>query len=143
MKNKNLKIFIVLLLVVINLVTATSLFAKTPKLKAKISAPKQAVEIKKNIVTLDTPEHIYTTEVIEGATVYDAMVSIRDKKDNKFSFHSKNYGDLGNFIDEINGLKGTPGKYWMYYINNKKATLGVSKYVLKPEDRISWKQEGF
>jgi hypothetical protein len=49
---------------------------------------------------------------------------------------------LGNFIDEINGIKGTKGRYWIYYINNKKASVGVSKYFVKNGDIIKWSQEG-
>ena len=49
---------------------------------------------------------------------------------------------MGSFITEINGIKGLPGKYWIYYVNDKLASVGVSKYVLKEGDIINWKNEG-
>ena len=101
----------------------------------------KAIKIE-NLVTLDVLGSTYKVSIKDKDTAYDAMVGLQNNKNNNFSFRSKNYSSLGNFIYEINGIKGTPGRYWIYYINNKKATLGVSKYVLKSGDIISWKQEG-
>lgn len=96
----------------------------------------------KNIqVTLNVLDKTYTVNIKDGATVYDAMNSIQDAKENNFSFKAKEYSSLGIFIEEINGIKGIPGKYWIYYVNNIEASVGVSKYVLKSGDIISWKQK--
>lgn len=142
MKNRKIQILIVALLITVTFSHVDFAVAKTKKVAAqKISLGK--TDLKEKTITLDVPNHTYTAKFTDGSTAYDAMVAVQKVKANNFSFHSKNYGDLGNFVDEINGVKGTPGKYWIYYINNKKATLGVSKYVLKTGDRISWKQEGF
>ena len=94
-------------------------------------------------ISLNVLGHVYNTNVVDGSTVYDAMKLIEDTKDSNFSFVSKDYSGLGSFVDEINGISGSPGKYWIYYINNQKASVGVSKYVLKAGDIISWKQEEF
>lgn len=85
----------------------------------------------------------YKTRVNIGDTVLDAMNKIAREKENNFSFKTKDYGDLGSFVSEINGVEGKPGEYWLYYLNDKKASLGVSKNVLKAGDSISWKQEAF
>ena len=49
---------------------------------------------------------------------------------------------MGSFVTGINNNKGSPGKYWIYYVNDKKASVGVSNYILKEGDIINWKQEG-
>lgn len=100
-----------------------------------------ALDIKNIKVTLNVLDKTYNVNIKEGETVYDAMTNIQNVKENNFSFKSKEYPSLGIFINEINGIKGGSGKYWIYYVNDKKASVGVSNYVLKSGDIISWKQE--
>jgi len=83
----------------------------------------------------------YETEVKEGETVYGAMKSIESVKENNFSFVAKEYSSLGVFVEEINGIKGENGKYWIYYVNDKEASVGVSNYKINNGDIISWKYE--
>lgn len=66
------------------------------------------------------------------------------EKTSDLSFQTRNYGgNLGHFITAIQGKKNNdePGKYWIYYINDKKATVGISTYILQPHDIIEWKYE--
>lgn len=84
----------------------------------------------------------YETNVKDGSSVFEAMQKLEDDNPKEFNFKYTNYSSLGSFINEINGIKGTPGKYWIYYVNNEKASVGASKYILKQGDIISWKQEG-
>jgi len=49
---------------------------------------------------------------------------------------------LGEYVDEINGIKGgTDNKYWIFYVNGKMAEVGSDVYVTKSTDRIEWKFE--
>ena len=144
---KTKKYYIIIVSVIFLIAFSNVAFAQTKIVKHKVKkivAKKELVEkVKGDLFTLEVLGNKYTGMVKSGGTVYDAMVSLQSTKTNNFSFHSKNYSSLGNFIDEINGIKGTPGNYWIYYINNKKASLGVSKNVVKAGVIISWKQEGF
>ncbi|MFA6393188.1 MAG: DUF4430 domain-containing protein [Candidatus Paceibacterota bacterium] len=92
-------------------------------------------------VSLIVQDKKYETEVKEEATVYDAMKSIESVKENNFSFKTKEYPGLGIFVDGINGMMGKSGQYWIYYVNDKEASVSVSKYVLKSGDIINWKRE--
>ena len=95
-------------------------------------------------VSLTVDDKKYETSIKEGSTVFNAMEKIKNEStpDNIFDFkYTSNIG-LGNFITEINGKYGTPGKYWIYYVNNEKASIGVSNYILKEGDIINWSQEG-
>ncbi|HEY8999677.1 MAG TPA: DUF4430 domain-containing protein [Candidatus Saccharimonadales bacterium] len=48
----------------------------------------------------------------------------------------------GAYVDSIDGVKGgTDGKYWMYYVNGKLATVGAGTYKTKQGDQIVWKFE--
>lgn len=92
-------------------------------------------------VSLIASENRYDVLVKEGSSVFEAMQKIA-KENNNFSFKYTEHPSLGNFITEINGLEGVPGKYWIYYINDEKATVGVSNLILKSGDIIRWNQEG-
>jgi hypothetical protein len=116
--------------------------------KNQSTQPKANQDLKKDEpnqieVSLKVLGKDYKTRVNIGDTVLDAMNKIASEKENNFSFKTKDYGDLGSFVSEINGVEGKPGEYWLYYLNDKKASLGISKNVLKQGDSILWKQEAF
>jgi hypothetical protein len=98
---------------------------------------------KENVVTFTVRDKIYKVSISEGATVYDVMNILQNIKENNFSFISKEYSGLGTFIDEINGIKGVSGKYWVYSVNGEKASVSVSKYILKNGDNVLWEQKEF
>ena len=83
----------------------------------------------------------FGASVLPRSTVYDLMDSLKNK--GALSFSGKNYSGIGFFVEEINGIKNNPktGEFWIYYINNKPANVGISGYELKPGDVISWKYE--
>lgn len=132
-------------------------FAKTTSKKnvQKKATKKEVVkpsEDKKNIdkvdkntesIKIEIGDKSYKVKIVPNSTVYDAMKKLGEDKSSGFTFHSKEYSSLGNFVDSINGVPGTPGKYWLYYLNGKKASTGVSKNKIKSGDVVTWKQESF
>ena len=85
----------------------------------------------------------YQVSLSKGSSVYDLMQAVASLHSD-FTFQGKDFGPgMGFFVDEINGVKGglKQGKYWIYYINNKEAQVGVSNYMIKPNDVITWKYE--
>lgn len=72
-------------------------------------------------------------------TVYDFMSELQNE--NKINFTEKNYIGMGKLIDSINGIRSNGEKTWIYYVNYKKAMVGVSNYKLRPGDVVSWKYE--
>jgi len=93
----------------------------------------------KNKVSIVVLEKKYSISFQEGDTVYQVMKNLSEQKENNFSFGFKEYPVLGIFVDEINGFKGEEGKYWIYYVNDKEASIGVSNYIIENGDIISWK----
>lgn len=91
--------------------------------------------------TLAVGERTYQVSVPEGSSVYDLMMRAQATSD--FQFRGKEFPGLGFFIQNINGLEQSPrtGKYWVYYINDIKAEVGISVYTVKAYDIISWKYE--
>ena len=85
----------------------------------------------------------YDAYISEGKNIYDFMNTLANNaKDNNFTFHAQEYKGMGYFVDMINGVYGSPGAYWVYYINDKKASVGISQYIVKEGDIIRWAQEG-
>lgn len=84
---------------------------------------------------------VYKISLPSGSSVYDLMNLAL--KSTQFRFEGKKFPGMGFFVDEINGIKqdARRGKYWIYYINDKEAQVGVSTYIIKPNDVISWKYE--
>ena len=97
--------------------------------------PEQGIQ-----VVLEVPEKRYELVVSQASTAYQAMGAAQEQG---LDFKGRNFLGMGFFVQEINGLRENPrqGKYWIYYINSKKATVGVSTYIVQPYDVISWKYE--
>lgn len=81
--------------------------------------------------------------VPEGSNAYQAMERLREQQG--FSFNGKEHPGLGFFVEEIEGMKNNQNKsgmYWIYYVNGKKAEVGISQYIIQAGDTIEWKYEG-
>jgi len=98
-------------------------------------------EVKGIFISLQVLDKNYEIKIDDGGNVFEAMKKLQDEKEKGFSFNYKEYAGLGYFVDEINGIKGSAGKYWIYYINGKQASTGILQYVVKNGDIIEWKQE--
>lgn len=71
-------------------------------------------------------------------SVYDFMSKLRNE--GKIDFKSENYIGMGEFVEEIDGLRNGE-KNWIYYVNNKKADIGISNYKINSGDTVTWKYE--
>lgn len=81
------------------------------------------------------------TKIAEGKNVYDFMQKLQ--KEGKINFRDSTYIGMGKLIEEINGVKNNGNKNWIYYVNGKKAEIGISNYKLKTGDVVSWKYEDY
>lgn len=92
--------------------------------------------------TLEVNNQMYTLVYTNGDSLYTTMEELQANTD--FRFSGRNFGrSLGYFVEEINGVKNDnrAGKYWVYSINGEKAKIGVSNYLLKSNDLITWTYE--
>jgi len=116
--------------------------SKTIGPKEPTSTPQNATEQSNTIpATISVLDKTYPVQIDEGSSVYDAMQSLM--KQGLVSFTAKEYSGMGYLIEEFNGTKNdnASGTYWVYYINGKSADEGISSYIIKPNDTISWKYE--
>ncbi len=93
--------------------------------------------------------YLHADTIIEGKTIslkFTAGDTLLDsltiaKNEGILFFRGKEFSGLGTMVEEINGKKAENGYSWIYYINGKEATVGVSSYILKEGDVIEWKYE--
>lgn len=96
-------------------------------------------ELKKlSKIILEINDKKYESTLPENSNIYEHMDHLQ--KEGKITFKYKNYPGMGKFIEEINNIKNGE-KSWIYYVNNKKATIGISNYKIKNGDVVSWKLE--
>ena len=91
-----------------------------------------------NNITLEINGIKYDSNVSSEISVYDFMGQLQNE--GKITFKEKTYSGMGKFIEEINGIKNND-KNWIYYVNNKKAEIGVSNYKINKGDLVSWRYE--
>ncbi len=91
--------------------------------------------------TLTIDSKTITAATAQNSTIYDAMNELQKQK--ILSFTTKKFTGLGYFVESINGISNSPrtGYYWTLYINNEEAKVGVSNYIIKLNDSITWKFE--
>lgn len=111
----------------------------------QIPRPDEHMAVQQNPVTatFKVNEEEYTVKTTTNASVLNLMQNLSASSIKPFSFSGQEYAGLGFFVDEINGVKNdaSANKYWLYYINGENATVGISEYIVKPNDIIQWKYE--
>ncbi len=45
---------------------------------------------------------------------------------------------FGRFVTSINGVKQGNGKYWLYFIDSKDATISADAYICQGDEKIKW-----
>lgn len=89
--------------------------------------------------TLEINDEKYNSQIENQTSIENFMNKLR--KEEKIDFKDKNYTGMGKFIEEINGVKNSGEKNWIYYVNGKKANIGISNYKINIGDIVSWKYE--
>ena len=131
------KIKIVIILIFLAALGAL-FFNSSVAVEQNITTPPQAgTRVIKTILEINGSR--YEGEILEPTSVYNFMNKLRTEQ--KIEFTEKNYVGMGKLIDSIDGIRSNGNKTWIYYVNGKKAEVGVSNYKLKPGDVVSWKYE--
>lgn len=129
--------FLIVLILIVALSLSFVLFQQGGRTADRVLSQEEALLS----VTLSLPDVQYEMLVPAGSTVYDLMDEASSQY--SFSFSGKNFPGMGFFVEEIKGVRqdSRKGLYWIYSINGKKAEVGISNYILKHHDVITWKYE--
>ncbi|MBU0613081.1 DUF4430 domain-containing protein [Patescibacteria group bacterium] len=90
-------------------------------------------------ITIGEESTTYSTIAREGFSVLDILQLASDENDFELKTQESS---LGVYVDSIAGKAGGDNKkYWMYYVNEESATVGVADYVIEDGDSIEFKFE--
>jgi len=121
--------------------TTANVLALQPQIEeAVLSAPLSKTSTS-YIAFLEVQDKRYESNISQNISVYDFMIQLQEAQD--FQFSGKDFFGVGFFVEEINHVvEDTRNRvYWIYYINDQKAKVGVSSYTINPNDIITWKYE--
>ncbi|MBI3261383.1 DUF4430 domain-containing protein [Candidatus Berkelbacteria bacterium] len=54
---------------------------------------------------------------------------------------TKNFGELGDMVTEIDGIAADNGHFWALYVNGKQSEVGASTYKTKTGEQVEWRYE--
>ena len=137
MKKYSNKIIIGVAIFILFLFGFFFLFRKTASKENSLPVLQNQAQTSKAVIEIENIK--YEEEITANETVYDFMAKLEQER--KISFKEKNYIGMREFITGINGLENNGSESWIYYVNGKQASVGVSNYKLKNNDMISWKYE--
>jgi len=138
--DRNFKIFILVVLIAILGVGFFGMKSQFQLDKHNSSSQEDTLSISKEVsLIIDSGENspkTYKEEVGGEVSVFELM------KEAGIKMEYMEYPE-GILIDSIGGLANgeIEGKYWIYYINEEQAKVGVDNYLVKAGDEIKWNYE--
>jgi hypothetical protein len=143
MKKNKSKILILVLIIVLTLFFDISFLSYKTNLKENspppLSSPLIRGRLGRGLAILEIDGTKYQSQIEGETNIADFMKKLRNE--GKIKYKEKNYIGMGEFIEEINGIKNSGEKNWIYYVNGEKAKVGVSNYKINNGDIVSWKYE--
>jgi len=120
----------------------TSVSSSSTNVENTSTSSQQKTEQATISTTLRIPDIGYesTIAVTPGSSAYDLMNTLRE---DGLTFSAEDHGSLGVFINSIGGIENDYKKhmFWIYSINETKAQIGISNYILTQDDIITWRYE--
>lgn len=93
-------------------------------------------------VAIDKPNPApvsFSFPVNQEETAFDVLVAAQNYP--CYNFEYKNYTGMGAFITSMCNVANNEKNftYWMFYVNGHEATVGVSSYIVQPNDVLEMK----
>lgn len=83
---------------------------------------------------------LHTIPVTEPGVALDAMRRYADSTSD-FSFTTRTFPGLGEFVESIGGMQNRNGFYWTLFINGALSEYGVSSLSVMPGDVLEWRYQ--
>jgi hypothetical protein len=132
-KYRSIIIFVILFLLVGSL---TFIKQKTGNQNQNALTQKQVINQPLVEISIENGKTVITEKSINAGTAFDALVVATDK--NKLTLKTRTY-DFGVFVEQVGALINTKEKAWVYFVNEKSATVAADKQILKDGDKVEWK----
>lgn len=116
--------YLVLILAIILISIAVFIYFRPKNYQSATPTQKpQATQV------VSSSEVVYKCEV--GKTAFDLLIE-------KFPETKFEEGSFGKFVTSIEGKTQGNGKFWLYSIDEKEATIAASSYNCKDSENITW-----
>jgi hypothetical protein len=76
-----------------------------------------------------------TQDIPATTSAFDLLQIVSSRQNIPLTFKSYSFGTL---VESIDGLKNTPQKAWIYFVNGQSPNVGADKYLLQPGDKVDW-----
>lgn len=138
-------ILILLVAILIISVAAQLIFNKTSKLTPEENNDKNRSqsenieEIRKaglNKVVVDFGNGKKIEKNVKADSALKALQEVASGEGIRIETKEYKYGLM---VEEINKIKNTNQKYWMYSVNNKPGQIASDRYLITPGDSVEWK----
>lgn len=128
--------FLVFIFIVALVVTGITVSArKNPERRTDV--PEQAPADKPIVsLSIDDGEFISTYSGIAAQTAYDALVAVAGA--NNIPIRTKQY-DFGVLVEGIGNVISASGYAWIYFVNDRAATISADTQSLDTGDTVSWR----
>lgn len=124
--NKKILIVFGLILVYLGLTVALQ-----PKLRQVLRTPESSVS---STSTTSKPVEEIAYDCQKGKNAFELLSQKTDGK-----LETKDYS-FGKMVNAINGLAGgSGGKYWLYFVDGKSASVSADNYKCQGNEKIEWK----
>lgn len=78
--------------------------------------------------------------VSPDSTVFSLLEEFSRK--GNFGLATKDYPEMGVFVESISQKKGGDGnRWWQYWVNDKLGEVAADKKQIKPGDKVEWRYE--
>ena len=131
-------LFILIIILVLTGCTTvkTNLVLQNPK---ELGVEEQAKEISVVLkINNGQNEEVFEHNIQKGKTALDLMKESQSKGNIEFLYEESS---VGVFVNSINNIENSVGDniFWMFYVNDKMAGVGIGAYDLQNGDVIEWK----
>ena len=105
---------------------------KTPK----TSTNNQEKRLEENTVIIDFGNGQKIERTVKAKTPYQTLEMVAGNEGYQITTKQYKYGLM---VEEINRLKNTPEKYWLYSVNGNPGKIAADRYQLNSGDIVEWK----
>ncbi|MEK7170702.1 MAG: DUF4430 domain-containing protein [Patescibacteria group bacterium] len=87
-----------------------------------------------SVNTIDQLEQkcVISYQGVEGKNALELLKSSHE-------IETQTFGEMGEFVTTIDGVKSPATHFWAFEINDKPAEVGAGVYQTKNDDTLSWK----
>ena len=89
-----------------------------------------------NKIILDFGDGRKITQDAKAQTAFEALQILSSAKGYKIISKQYKYGLI---VEEVNKVKNSAQKSWLYFVNGKLGNIAADRYILTSNDVIEWK----